>query len=72
MSPVITSEKLAQPWYTLSKQAVVQQLDSHLEQGLTPQEAAARLRTVGANQLTQKATKGPIVRFLLQFNQPLL
>ncbi|AUC61635.1 Ca2+-ATPase Pma1 [Cyanobacterium sp. HL-69] len=43
-----------------------------LEQGLTPEEVANRYRTYGYNQLEAKAGKPQWLKFILQFNQPLL
>jgi Ca2+-transporting ATPase len=51
---------------------VVQLLNSHPEQGLTATEAAQRLEQVGFNELAAKPGKPAWLRFLLQFNQPLL
>ena len=40
--------------------------------GLSQEEARSRLRFFGSNRITQKAGKGPVRRFLLQFHQPLI
>ncbi len=47
-------------------------LESHAENGLEEQEAAARLEQLGANVLTPGRARGPLIRFLAQFNQPLV
>lgn len=61
-----------QQWYNLSAQEVSRHLDSDLEKGLASVEVTKRQERFGANELKAKSGKSPIVRFLLQFNQPLL
>ncbi|WP_375510894.1 cation-transporting P-type ATPase [uncultured Nostoc sp.] len=67
-----TKDLLNYEWHTLGEQKVVQTLASHLEAGLTHEEASKRHQQMGANQLTGKSGKSPWLRFLEQFNQPLL
>ena len=43
-----------QPWYRLTATAVLQELDTSVEQGLTPSEVTHRLRQYGANELTDQ------------------
>ncbi|WP_375470144.1 HAD-IC family P-type ATPase [uncultured Nostoc sp.] len=59
-------------WHTLAEQQIVKTLASHPEAGLTHEEAVMRHQQMGANQLTGKDGKSPWLRFLEQFNQPLL
>jgi Ca2+-transporting ATPase len=59
-------------WHHLPVREVTRHLDSNLEAGLTSAEVAKRRERFGANELKGKPGKSPIVRFLLQFNQPLL
>lgn len=59
-------------WHHLSTQKVIQNLNSNLETGLTSDAIAKGREIFGANELKGKPGKSPIVRFLLQFNQPLL
>ncbi|MBE9214143.1 cation-transporting P-type ATPase [Plectonema cf. radiosum LEGE 06105] len=59
-------------WHHLSVEEVTQHLDTHLETGLTSSVAAKKREHFGANELKSKPGKGPLLRFLLQFNQPLL
>jgi len=59
-------------WHNLPPQEVTRHLDSDLETGLTSAEVAKRQERYGPNELKGKPGKSPIVRFLLQFNQPLL
>lgn len=51
---------------------VVLVLQTHLDIGLSEQEAAERLVRFGPNTLPPNRTHGPVVRFLLQFNNPLI
>ncbi|WP_375497710.1 cation-translocating P-type ATPase [uncultured Nostoc sp.] len=67
-----TKDLLNYEWHTLGEQKVVQTLASHPEAGLTHEEATKRHQQMGANQLTGKSGKSPWLRFLEQFNQPLL
>ncbi|AFY77086.1 MAG: cation-transporting P-type ATPase [Hydrococcus sp. C42_A2020_068] len=59
-------------WHHLSIREVAGHLDSNLEAGLTSAEVAKRRERFGANELKGKPGKSPLIRFLLQFNQPLL
>ena len=61
-----------QQWHHLPNQEVFQQLRSSLETGLTSAEATQRQERYGPNELKGKPGKSPILRFLLQFHQPLL
>jgi cation-transporting ATPase F len=63
---------LKQQWHQLSVEEVNRQLNSNLETGLTSAEVRKRQQSFGANELKSKPAKSPIVRFLLQFHQPLL
>jgi P-type Ca2+ transporter type 2C len=45
---------------------------SSQEKGLSQKEAAARLEKYGRNELAQKKGKSPIVKFLSQFNDPMI
>ncbi|WP_375471568.1 cation-transporting P-type ATPase [uncultured Nostoc sp.] len=67
-----TKDLLNYEWHTLGEQKVVQTLTSHPEAGLSHEEATKRHQQMGANQLTTKSGKSPWLRFLEQFNQPLL
>ncbi|BDI18887.1 hypothetical protein ANSO36C_46890 [Nostoc cf. commune SO-36] len=69
-----TSEKSIQPheWHNLPASKVAQHLDANLETGLTSDEVVKRQERFGANELKGKRGTSPVLRFLLQFNQPLL
>ncbi|QKQ76080.1 HAD-IC family P-type ATPase [Nostoc sp. TCL240-02] len=67
-----TKDLLNYEWHTLAEQQILQMLASHPEAGLTHKEATTRHQEMGANQLTTKDGKSPWLKFLEQFNQPLL
>ena len=72
MSSRLFSDSLTCQWHSLSLEDIEQILVSDFQQGLTQDEAAERQRQFGANQLNYRGGKSPWVRFLQQFNQPLL
>ncbi|MBE9166545.1 cation-transporting P-type ATPase [Pleurocapsales cyanobacterium LEGE 06147] len=59
-------------WHHLSVQEVAQHLDSDLENGLTSAQVKKRQEHFGPNEIKGKPAKHAIIRFLEQFNQPLL
>ncbi|AFY93757.1 cation-translocating P-type ATPase [Chamaesiphon minutus] len=61
-----------QQWHAIPADEAARMLDSKLALGLTAAEAQQRHDRFGANQLVGKPGKSAWVRFLLQFNQPLL
>lgn len=68
-----TTKNLPQPqWHSLPVPEVAQRLESNLETGLTLTQAEERHTRFGSNQLVGKPRKSAWMRFLLQFNQPLL
>lgn len=74
MSNVIAPTKnlLEAQWHSLPVPQVVQQLESSLETGLTSVEAEQRYHRFGANELVGQPGKSAWMRFLLQFNEPLI
>lgn len=70
--PETTKDLQSYQWHTLSEKQVVQTLASHPQTGLTHSEADMRHQQMGPNQLTAKGGKSPWLRFLEQFNEPLL
>lgn len=72
MTATANEKSQSQQWHHLPAREVFQHLDSNLETGLTSAEAAKRQERFGPNELKGKPGKSPLVRFLLQFNQPLL
>ncbi|MEA5597914.1 cation-transporting P-type ATPase [Rivularia sp. UHCC 0363] len=65
-------DQLESPYHELSVLSVIEKFNSNLEAGLTAEEVAIRYETYGWNQLPIKPGKPAWLRFLLQFNQPLL
>ncbi len=63
---------LDRKWERLSVTEVVASLNSNSTAGLTQQEVAQRQERFGANQLTPQKKTSAWMRFLQQFNQPLL
>ena len=72
MSSRLSQDSLARQWHSLSIEEIEQILGSDLQRGLTHDEAAERRKQFGANQLSHREARSPWVRFLQQFNQPLL
>lgn len=69
---VQTNENISEQWHNLTLPAVAEKLNSDVDTGLTSAEVSKRQQQFGANELQSKPGKSPVVRFLLQFNQPLL
>lgn len=69
---IVTPESLDRQWECLSVQEAVASLNSNLSTGLTQQEVAERQEHFGSNQLTPPKKPSPWMRFIQQFNQPLL
>jgi len=59
-------------WHHLPEAEVTDFLDAHLDTGLDQFDCDERREKFGANTLTLKKGKGPILRFLLQFHQALV
>lgn len=59
-------------WHHLPEDEVTDLLDAHPENGLDQFEIEDRRQEFGANTLTIKKGKGPLLRFLLQFHQALV
>jgi len=72
MTATATNKLLEHQWHHLSTREVAQHLNSNLETGLTSNEVTERQNRFGPNQLTGKQGKSTWMRFLQQFNQPLL
>jgi Ca2+-transporting ATPase len=69
-APLATS--LNQPWHTFSVEEVAQQFDTNTSSGQTAAAVQSRQEQFGPNELTAKPGKPAWLRFILQFNQPLL
>ena len=59
-------------WHLLPAEEVLGILESDREKGLDRSEIENRRRRFGANVITAKKGRGPLMRFLLQFHQPLI
>ena len=69
-APVYTTAT-AEPWYRLDAESVIVALGSS-RQGLSRTEAEDRLRRFGPNRLEQRKGPSRLVRFLRQFESPLV
>jgi cation-transporting ATPase F len=65
-------ENPPEPWHDLPAEDVLSRQATDLGRGLSEAEAAARRARYGPNVLTPRRGHGPVVRFLLQFHQPLI
>jgi len=63
---------IAKHWHHLPEEEVVDLLEGNPEKGLDQFEIKHRIDTYGSNTITTKKEKGPLLRFLLQFHQPLI
>jgi len=63
---------LGRHWHHLPADEVLDLLESDQEKGLDLFEVDNRQKEFGPNVITGKKGKGPLLRFLLQFHQPLI
>ncbi|MBU0664648.1 MAG: HAD-IC family P-type ATPase, partial [Proteobacteria bacterium] len=63
---------IARHWHHLPIAEVVELLEGNREQGLDRFAVEHRLKTFGPNAITAQKGQGPLIRFLLQFHQPLI
>ncbi len=63
---------LCKHWHHCPGSEVTTLLNTDPEKGLSPFEAGHRLKKYGPNAVTMKKQQGPLMRFLLQFHQPLI
>jgi magnesium-transporting ATPase (P-type) len=63
---------LEKHWHHLPQEEVLDLLDTDPDKGLDRFEAEDRQQNFGPNALTQRKGQGPLLRFLLQFNQALV
>lgn len=61
-----------QYWHYLEISNVATILETNIDKGLEPSEAALRQKKFGANEVTFKAGKPAWLKLILQFNQPML
>ncbi|MGM0943777.1 MAG: cation-transporting P-type ATPase [Bacteroidota bacterium] len=62
----------ATDWHALHVEEVTRELDTDLETGLSTAEVNLRLKSFGENRIQTKKRQSSLVRFLLQFHQPLI
>src|SRR5215470_13022115 len=60
------------PWHAEGVEQVAKGLNTDIEKGLNASEASSRLAKYGANRLTEGKKRGPLLRFLSQFNNILV
>ncbi len=63
---------IARHWHHLPIDEVAELLESDREQGLDRFAVKHRLEAFGPNAITAQKGQGPLIRFLLQFHQPLI
>lgn len=59
-------------WHIHPAQQVAEDLQTDLAQGLSTEEVNKRLAHYGENRITTQKRQSSVVRFLLQFHQPLI
>ncbi|TWT93644.1 cation-transporting P-type ATPase [Neorhodopirellula pilleata] len=59
-------------WHHLPKSEVIELLDTDLDNGLELPEVEDRRERFGPNAITHRQGQGPLVRFLMEFHQPLV
>src|SRR3974390_3928445 len=62
----------AAAWHAISADEVVKRFATNREKGLDAAEASTRLRKYGPNRLPEARKRGPLARFLAQFNNILV
>ena len=60
------------PWHAVAADEIVRRLDSNLQSGLSVASVQQRLEKYGHNRLPEGRKQGPLMRFLLQFNNILV
>ncbi|MGJ0505296.1 MAG: HAD-IC family P-type ATPase [Methylocystis sp.] len=59
-------------WHAIAADEIIRRLESDPSRGLERDEAARRLAKYGANRLPEGSKRGPLMRFLLQFDNVLV
>ena len=67
-----TSTADAVPWHALTVDEVLKRLTTSAKNGLAVGEASTRLQKYGANRLPAGKKRGPLMRFISQFNNILV
>ena len=60
------------PWHAIGVDETLRRLDSDPSKGLSSDDAAQRLAQYGPNRLPEGSKRGPLMRFLLQFDNILV
>ncbi|KAF0209261.1 MAG: Cation-transporting, partial [Methylocystaceae bacterium] len=60
------------PWHAIAVDETIRRLESDPLKGLARDEAARRLEKYGPNRLPEGSKRGPLMRFLLQFDNVLV
>ncbi|MBM3147283.1 MAG: HAD-IC family P-type ATPase, partial [Actinobacteria bacterium] len=68
----MSSDPVAEHWHHLSVAQAAELLEIDPEEGLDLFDVKRRRERYGANELSPRKGPGPLIRFLLQFNDPLL
>ncbi len=63
---------LSRHWHHISEDEIVDLLETDLDSGLDVFDVEDRQDRFGPNAITERQGHGPMVRFLLEFRQPLL
>ncbi|MFH7029155.1 MAG: cation-translocating P-type ATPase [Heteroscytonema crispum UTEX LB 1556] len=72
ISPIAPKEKPSTLWHSMEIEQAINLLQSDRERGLSGAQIKQALARFGANELTAKKGQPWWIKFLLQFNQPLL
>ncbi len=64
--------KQTRAWHAIGAEEALRRLGSHAGRGLDQGEAARRLASYGPNRLPESAKRGPLMRFLQQFDNILV
>lgn len=72
LSHSITPERNTPVWHQLEIDLLIDDLNGDRENGLTEDQVQKRIEKFGKNELETKKPKPIWLKFLLQFNQPLL
>jgi hypothetical protein len=68
----MANHKSKRPWHHVTVKEAARFLETDLFKGQARADVAKRLETCGPNTLITRKTQGPLIRFMLQFNQPLV
>src|SRR6516165_1728112 len=67
-----TASDQATAWHAIPVDEVVRRLETNTEKGLGAESISQRMAKYGPNRLPEAAVRGPLLRFLLQFNNVLV